>query len=379
MLPLVEPHLAALTPYVPGKPIEETEREYGIQGIAKLASNENCLGPSPLALEAASRALQALHLYPDADGFYLKQRLAKLHAAHAVEPAQIVLGNGTNELLTLLVRAFVGPGEAVLNAWPSFVVYRLATRAAGRVEVSVPVAEDLGYDLDAMAAAIERSEHPIKLVFLANPNNPTGRYFGEDALARFITQIPPDVIVVLDEAYAEYVTAEDYPDGMSWVAKRPRFVVTRTFSKIYGLAASRVGYAVCDPQIADILNRLRDPFNVNSVGYAAAMAALDDSAHVERARTHNAMELPKLTAGLERLGLRVTPSVANFVLVHVDERLPPIPTLNTELLKRGVIIRPVANYGLTQSARITVGTTAENERLLGALQEILSLTPRGVE
>lgn len=371
MRPLVEPHIESLVPYVPGKPIEETEREYGITGIAKLASNENCLGPSPKAMEAAEKALKQLHLYPDAGGFYLKERLCQLHGRYGVKPEHLVVGNGTNELLTLIVRAFVGQGEAALNAWPSFVVYRLALKGHARDEVAVPLDTSLGYDLDAMAAALEASERPIKLVCLANPNNPTGRYFSQAELDRFLARVPDDVIVVLDEAYAEYVSAPDYPDGMALWQKRPRTLITRTFSKVYGLAALRVGYAVCDPAIADILNRLRDPFNVNAVGQRAALAALDDKEHLERSREHNATELPRLAAGLAELGLEVTPSVANFVLAHTKEGMPEMADVNVALLKRGVIIRPVANYGLVRAARITVGTRAENDRLLVALAEVL--------
>lgn len=382
MRSLVEPHLAALTPYVPGKPIEETEREYGIQGIAKLASNENCLGPSPLALEAAARALRDAHLYPDAGGYYLKERICAHHAAHGVTPAHLVLGNGTNELLTLIVRAFVGQGEAALNGWPSFVVYRIALRGQGRAEVAVPLRADLGYDLEAMAEAFARprAEGPfLKLVCLANPNNPTGRYISTGDLAAFLERVPEDVIVVLDEAYAEYVTASDYPDAMAWAMTRPRTITTRTFSKAYGLASLRVGYAVCDPLLADVLNRLRDPFNVSQVAQAAAVAALDDQAHVARSREHNARELPRMSEALRALGLAVTPSAANFVLAHTPSSFPAMSVLNEALLRQGVIVRPVANYGLERSMRITIGTAAENDRLLRALAHALSsLAPAGV-
>lgn len=370
MRPLVAPHLAALKPYVPGKPIEETEREYGITGIAKLASNENCLGPSPNALAALQQSLMQSHLYPDAGGFYLKQRICAHFAKYGVQANQVVLGNGTNEILTLLVRAFVGEGEAALNAWPSFVVYRLALSGQNREEVSVPLDAEFGYDLPAMADAIARNETPIKLVFLANPNNPTGRYFSQAALDSFLARVPDDVIVVLDEAYAEYVEEADYPDGMALVMSRPRTIVTRTFSKAYGLAALRVGYAVCDPEIADVLNRLRDPFNVTTVGQVAAMAALDDLDHVQRSVAHNRQELPKMKKALEQMGLRVTPSVCNFVLMHLPEGYPDLLDVNEGLLRRGVIVRPVANYGLPRSARVTIGTEAENQRFLQALSEI---------
>lgn len=374
MRPLVEPHLQALVPYVPGKPIEETEREYGIRGIAKLASNENCLGPSPKAVEAIQRAAASAHLYPDADCYYLKQRLCERHESYGVKPEHLVIGNGTNEILTLLVRAFLGVDDAMLNAWPSFVVYRLAAKGCGRHELAVPLDKELGYDLDAMADAAKKSEHPIKLVFLANPNNPTGRYVGRDALERFVRRLDDDMILVLDEAYAEYVTVDDYPDGLALAMRRPRTVVTRTFSKAFGLAAMRVGYAVCDPEVADILNRLRDPFNVNAIGQRAALAALDDQEHVERSKKHNAEELPRLAKGLTELGLKVYPSVANFVLAELPEDGMSLEGMNEQLLRRGVIIRPVKNYGLPRAARITVGTRAENDKLLAALAETLEET-----
>jgi histidinol-phosphate aminotransferase len=369
MRPLVAPYLNDLVPYVPGKPIEETEREYGVTGIAKLASNENCLGPSPRALDAIRAALAEAHLYPDAGGHYLKERLARLHARHGVQPADLVLGNGTNELITLLARAVLAEGEALLNAWPSFVCYRIAARGVGRSEITVPLRADLGYDLEQLAEAARR-ERAAKLVFLANPNNPTGRAFAAADLDAFMAKVPADLVVVLDEAYAEYVTDAAYPDGVAWVKRRPRTVVLRTFSKVYGLASLRIGYAVCDPEIADVLNRLRDAFNTGTIAQRAALAALDDVEHVSRSRAHNAAELPRLSRGLEARGFSVVPSQGNFVLARLGASLPPVPELNVELLKRGVIVRPVANYGITEAVRISVGTVEEDDKLLGALDDL---------
>jgi histidinol-phosphate aminotransferase len=376
MRPLVAPHLKNLVPYVPGKPIEETEREYGVTGIVKLASNENCLGPSPKAVKAIEHSLAGIHLYPDAGGFYLKHRIARLHQAHDVTPAQVVLGAGTNELITLIARAVLdrgpsGQGDTLLNAWPSFVCYRISTRSVGAGEVTVPLTTDLGYDLEKMAEAAVR-DRSIKLVFLANPNNPTGKAFSAADLDAFMTKIPSDVVVVLDEAYAEYVTDASYPDGVGWVKKRPRTVVLRTFSKVYSLAALRIGYCVCDPELADVLNRLRDAFNTTSLAQNAALASLDDEAHVERSRNHNAAERPRLTAGLEQRGFVVTPSQGNFVLAHASPSLIDIPTLNVELLKRGVIVRPVANYALKEAVRITVGTEGEDDKLFAALDDLFA-------
>jgi histidinol-phosphate aminotransferase len=379
MRPLVEPHVAKMIPYIPGKPIEETEREYGVTNIAKLASNENCMGPSPKAVAAVREAASQMHLYPDAGCFYLKGRLCERHAAHDVRPEHLAVANGTNEILTLMVRAFLAPDEALLNAWPSFVVYKLAAMAHGRTEVSVPLDDKLGYDTDALIAAAQKSERPIKLIFIANPNNPTGRYLNQDALESFVERLPAETIVVLDEAYAEYVTAADYPDGLALAMRRPRTIVTRTFSKAFGLAAARVGYAVGDPEITDALNRMRDPFNVNSLAQAAALAALDDTEHIERSVAHNTRELPRLAEGLTKLGVEVTPSVANFVLATFPEAGPALDVINEESLKRGVILRPVAPYGLPRSARITVGTTDENERLLSVLGEVLGDSPGGAQ
>ncbi len=371
MRPLFAPHLSSLLPYVPGKPIEETEREYGVSGVAKLASNENCLGPSPKASEAVRAFLSHGHLYPDAGGFFLKERLVKLHAAHGVSARQIVLGNGTNELITLLGRGLLGAGDKLLNAWPSFVCYRIVARAQGTEEVVVPLDATHGYDLPALARAAT-ADPAIKLVFIANPNNPTGRMVTRAELEAFFAAAPSDLVVVLDEAYAEYVVDPDYPDGLMWVQRRPRTAVLRTFSKIHGLAGLRIGYAVCDPELAGLIDRLRDPFNTSAAAQVAALAALDDEAHLARARAHNATELPRLSRGLAERGFAVTPSVGNFVLAEVGGALPEVPALNDALLRRGVIVRPVANYGLTRHVRVTVGTAAENQRLLAAVDDLLA-------
>jgi histidinol-phosphate aminotransferase len=371
MRPLFSAHLADLVPYLPGKPIEETEREYGVTGIAKLASNETCFGPSPRALEAMTSALHRSHLYPDAGGYYLRERLAR---KHGVSSSQIVLGSGTNELITLLARAVLDRGDALLNAWPSFICYRMSARAVGAPEIAIPLRADLGYDLEAMALAAV-ADARIKLVFLANPNNPTGRSFSASDLAAFLHRLPSDVVVVLDEAYAEYVRDPAYPDSMALLRGRPRTVVLRTFSKVYGLAALRIGYAIGDRAIADMLNRLREAFNTSALAQAAALAAIDDTAHVERSLAHNAMELPRLARMLTERGFEVTPSQGNFVLatVRVSAALPAVAELNQALLRRGVIVRPVANYDLPRSLRITVGTVAEDDKLVGALDEIMRL------
>jgi histidinol-phosphate aminotransferase len=368
MRPLVEPHLRNLLPYVPGKPIEETEREYGVTNIAKLASNENCLGPSPRATAAVVAALSKGHLYPDAGSFALKARLAKLHD---VDVAQIVVGCGTNELITHLCRALLGEGDALLNAWPSFVCYRIGARIVGAPERTVPLTPSLEYDLQALAD-VAATDPSVKLVFLANPNNPIGACFGAADLDAFLNRIPSDVVVVLDEAYAEYVERPDYEDAAAIVRRRPRTLFLRTFSKVYGLAGYRIGYAVGDAELVGVLNQMRDAFNVTSLAQIAALAAIDDVDHVERARAHNRAELPRVTTALQKLGFAVTPSQANFVLATLGDDFPlDVPTLNVALLKRALIVRPVANYGLARSVRITIGTEAENDRLLGALADVL--------
>ena len=366
MRPLVEPHLQHLPIYVAGKPIEETEREYGVSNIAKLASNENSLGASPLATAAVRAALDKGHLYPDAGAFALKARLALLHH---VDPAQIVVGNGTNELITLLCRALLGHDTVLLNAWPSFVVYRLGGRAQGVSECVVPL-KDLAYDLEALADAA-LANRKVKLVFLANPNNPTGSCFGRADLDAFLNKLPADVVVVLDEAYAEYVRRPDYEDAVAVIARRPRTMMLRTFSKVYGLAAYRIGYGIACPELARLLDSLRDPFNVSALAQIAALAAIDDVTHIQRSIANNSQELPRLTTALQQRGLVVAPSQANFVLATLpDDWAISAADLNIELLKQALIVRPVANYDLPRSLRITVGTVAENDRLLTALDVI---------
>ena len=373
MLSLVQPFMSDLVPYIPGKPIEETEREFGVSNLAKLASNENCLGPSPLAMEALRKTLADSHLYPDAGCFYLKEALLERHATHAVANEQLVLANGTNEIISLMVRAFIGPDEALLNAWPSFVCYRLAARSCGVEEHAIPLTDSYDYDLPAMAAYAQNpTGKKIKMVFVGNPNNPTGRYIPQPELDAFIESLPSDVIVIIDEAYAEYANEPDYPDAIAWVQRRPRTVVTRTFSKAFGLAASRVGYAICDPAIADVLNRFRDPFNVNSWGQVAAMAALRDEEHVAKSKAHNLEQLPFIARELASTGLKITPGIANFVLAEMPEGELSLDDFFKNMIREGIIVRPVANYGFSRGVRISVGTREENLRLLEAANKVMA-------
>jgi histidinol-phosphate aminotransferase len=359
-LSLAAPGVRALQPYVPGKPIEELERQYGVTNAIKLASNENPLGPSPLALAAARAALPEIARYPDGGGFGLKRALAtKL----GVQPEQVTLGNGSSDVIEFAARIFLSPGDEAVFSQHAFAMYPIITQAIGARGVEVP-ARDWGHDLDAMVRAVTAR---TRLVFLTNPNNPTGTWFDRASLLRFLHAVPPRVFVVLDEAYFEYVDHPDYPDGLSLLGEFPNLIVSRTFSKVYGLAGLRVGYSVSSTAVADLLNRVRPPFNVNSLALAAALAALDDAAHLEQSRRVNAEGMRQLVTGFGKLGLSHIPSVGNFVCVEVGESA----RVYEQLLRRGVIVRPVANYGMPEHLRITVGLPEENQRFLDALQAAL--------
>ncbi|HUG99731.1 MAG TPA: histidinol-phosphate transaminase [Gammaproteobacteria bacterium] len=367
-LDLAAPGIHGLRPYQPGKPIAELERQYGVTGIVKLASNENPLGPAPTVLAAIAGAAAAASRYPDANGFELKGVLA---ARHGVTADCVTLGNGSNDVLVLLAESFLGPGHAAVYSRHAFAVYALAVQATGarhRVAdaLSAGHEQQYGHDLEAMAALVDDK---TRLVFIANPNNPTGSWLKSHALERFIAALPGHVLVVVDEAYFEYVREPDYPDTSRWVERYPNLVVTRTFSKAFGLAGLRIGYAVSHPDIADILNRIRQPFNTSSLAQAAALAALQDEAHLARSVELNAAGLQRVAAACADLGLGVLPSVGNFLLV--DMRVAAQPLFEA-LLREAVIVRPVANYGLPNHLRISIGTPAENERLVSALQKVLA-------
>jgi len=358
---LTAPGVAGLSPYLPGKPLDELEREYGIRDAVKLASNENPLGPSPKALAAIRDVLGEIALYPDGNGFALKQALA---AKLDLDASQITLGNGSNEVLELVARAFLTPGREAVFSRYAFVVYPIVTQAAGATSVVVPD-RAWGHDLDAMAAAVtERTS----VVFIANPNNPTGTWVDEQALRGFLERIPEHVIVVVDEAYAEYVERSDYPDCSGWLQRFPNLVVTRTFSKAYGLAGLRVGYGLAHPQLTDLLNRVREPFNVNSLALVAATAALADDDFLHRSRALNRDGMAQMEAGCTRLGLPFIPSLGNFITVTMPRNADDI---YQALLRKGVIVRPVGNYGMPEQLRFSIGTTAQNLRLLDGLQAIL--------
>ena len=351
----------SLKPYVPGKPVEELERQYGVKNAIKLASNENPLGASPKALAALRDNLTQLERYPDDNAYVLKQLLAQ---QHSVQPEQITLGNGSSNLLELAARVFVAPGQEVVFSQYSFLLYPIIVQAIGATAV-VAAAKNYGHDLDAMRAAINVN---TKLVYIANPNNPTGTWLTRAVLEKFIDHVPQHVMIVMDEAYFEFGMAlglDDYADAMQWLDKYPNVIVTRTFSKAYGLAGLRAGYAVSHPEVADLLSRVRAPFNVNSLALVAAQAALGDHAHLLNTQDLNKKGLVQLTQGLARKGFDVIPSAANFVCVDVKADAAHV---YEGLLREGVIVRQVA--GLKQHLRITVGRPEENLRVVAALCKV---------
>ena len=360
MSSLVLPSVESLVPYEGGKPVEELARELGVTHAIKLASNENPLGPSPKALTAVRERAHELHLYPDGSAYRLREALAGFHG---ISQAEVLQGNGSNELLDLVVRTFATPSHHVVFAEPAFVVYRIASLSAGVPFTAVPL-RDLTPDLEAMTAAVRPN---TRVMFVANPNNPTGTHVGRNAVERLLREVPPEVIVVMDEAYLEYADAPDFPDSLELRGLRERLIVTRTFSKIYGLAGLRVGYAVGPARLIDYMNRVRAPFNVSVLAQPAAIAALGDREHVARSRAHNQEQRERLSNEFRRLSLRVAPSQANFVLVDLGRPARPV---YDALLRRGVIVRPFAN--LPTSLRITVGTADENSRLIESLAGVLS-------
>ncbi|MTI14044.1 histidinol-phosphate transaminase [Sansalvadorimonas verongulae] len=353
-----------LQPYQPGKPVSELARELGLdeKNIVKLASNENPLGPSPVVLKAIDKELAELTRYPDGSGYSLKQALAE---KLSVNVEAITLGNGSNDVLDLIVRGWINPGDEVVFSEHAFAVYPIATLASSGKPVKVP-AKDYGHDLDAMAAAVTDR---TRIIFIANPNNPTGTWLGREAVDSFLKKVPDDVLVVLDEAYCEYIEEPDYPDGLEYLSQYPNVIITRTFSKIYGLASLRVGYSVSSPAIADILNRVRHPFNVNSIALAAAEAALGDEDYIERSRTVNREGMAQIEAGLTRLNLRFIPSLGNFITFDTGMSGEAV---DKALLKRGVIIRPITGYGLPDHLRVSIGTKEENQTFLDALPDALA-------
>lgn len=360
----LNPVLGQLPVYQPGRPIEEVARELGlpVDGIIKLASNENPLGPSPLALKAIRNALRSINLYPDGNAFYLKQKLA---AKLGVTPANLILGNGSNEVLELVGHALLNSESEVVVSQYCFAVYPIVTHLFGAKLVVVP-AKNYGHNLEAMLGAITTK---TRVVFVANPNNPTGTCVTPDQLARFVNAVPSNVVLVLDEAYIEFVTQplDLLPEIRA--GKKPNLLLLRTFSKIYGLAGLRLGYGIGHPEFIAALEKIRQPFNINSIAQIAALAALDDTRHVERTRRITARGLKFYERWFKKLGLEFVPSSANFILVNVGDG----QHVFTELQKLGVIVRPMTSYQLPEWIRITVGTPSQNRRCLHALRQVLRI------
>jgi histidinol-phosphate aminotransferase len=354
----VPENIKNITPYVPGKPIEELERELGITGSIKLASNENPLGPSPKAVTAVKKALEGLNRYPDGSGHYLSQALAK---KYGVDGSQIILGNGSNELIELAVRTFVQPGDEVVSADPSFVVYKMITQAAGGTNVVVPLKDDR-HDLDTMA---DRITEKTKLIFIANPNNPTGTMNTKAEMDRLMDRVSDNVIVAVDEAYCEYVTHADYPDSLEYLKAGKQVLALRTFSKIYGLAGLRMGYGITTPEIAELMNKVRQPFNTNSLGQIGALAALADSRHVEKSVALNNEGKQFLYQSFMQLGVSFIKTETNFIMF---ETRFDCKELYAMLLKTGVIIRPMGGKRL----RVTIGLPEESKRFVDELEKIIA-------
>ncbi len=360
---LAPAYIRAIAPYQPGKPIAELARELGLEesGIIKLASNENPLGVSPKAALAIRAVLDGLARYPDGNGYELKQALSR---RFGIAMDGIVLGNGSNDVLELAARAFLAPGLSAVYAQHAFAVYPLAVQATGAQGIEVP-AREFSHDPAAMAAAVRAD---TRIVFFANPNNPTGTFVDGATLEAFIAGLPAQTLVVLDEAYNEYLQPQYRYDSLGWLKKYPNLVITRTFSKVYGLAGLRVGYALAAPEVADLMNRVRQPFNVSSLALAAAAAALDDEAFVRESHDLNCRGMSQIVAGLRQQGLDHIPSFGNFVTF----RVAGAAAVFQKLLRSGVIVRPVAGYGMPDHLRVSIGLEAENARFLDALRQALA-------
>ncbi len=360
---LAQPGVKQLVPYVPGKPIEELERELGLSHIVKLASNESPLGVSPKVLAAIGGALPDLTRYPDGSGFKLKAAIAQ---KYAVNENQITLGNGSNEILELVARTFLSPSLNTVFSQHAFAVYPIVTQAAGASAHVVP-ARDYGHDLSAMLAAVDDK---TRIVFIANPNNPTGTLLAPADLQAFLRALPATVVCVLDEAYFEFIAAEHKADTISWLAEFPNLIVTRTFSKAYGLAGLRIGYGLSSPEIADLLNRVRQPFNNNSLALIAAETALHDAEYLTAAIAANNQGMSQLTAAFAELGLEWIPSAGNFVAFNLKR--PAMPAYEA-LLRRGVIVRPIGVYEMPDHLRVSIGTEQENAAFIDALKAVLDV------
>ncbi|MGI9554165.1 MAG: histidinol-phosphate transaminase [Thermodesulfobacteriota bacterium] len=354
-------HVKDLIPYVPGKPVEELEREYGIKGSIKIASNENPLGPSKLALKAVESALSNVHRYPDGDSFYLKEKLASFLD---VKPENLIIGNGSNEVIEMVARTYLSPVDEAIYGEHAFIVYPIVTQSIGARHVVSPM-PDLVHDLKDIESRISDK---TRIIFIANPNNPTGTIVNRNDFELFLKAVPENVLIIADEAYFEYVNDEDYPNTLEYHNQYPNLITVRTFSKVYGLAGLRIGYGVASEEITSYVNRVRAPFNVNSLAQEAAIGALDDHEHVNSSNELNRTGMKFLEQNFNDLDINFTKSYTNFILI--DLKKDPMPVYNS-LLNEGVIVRPVGGYGLKKHLRVTVGTEEENNRFITALKKVL--------
>ncbi len=358
---LVRPDVLKISPYEPGRPLEEVRREFGLDDVVKMASNENPLGPSRLAINAMRQAINSVHLYPDGGAGRLRKKLAGFLG---VEEQSIVFGNGSDEIITMAINAFLNEGEEIILGEPAFAIYRIASEISGRLHRVVPL-KDYAYDLPAMLEAIDEK---TKLIFIANPNNPTGTYLTRADIADFMTEIPKNVIVVFDEAYYEYVERGNFPETIDYIRKGRAVICLRTFSKAYGLAGIRAGYSIAPPELTDAMNRVRGPFNVNALAQAAASAALDDEEHVKRSRELTFQGKAYLYGELSKMGMFYVPSETNFVLIDVKKNAGQI---FHALMEKGIIVREMSGYRLPSFIRVTIGLPQHNERFIQALSEVL--------
>lgn len=361
MKSIVKKTILAVKPYVPGKPIEEVKRELGLRDVIKLASNENPYGPSPRVLKAIAGASKELNRYPDGDCHYLRKALA---AKLKVSGKQLIFGNGSDELIVLAVRAFAGEGDEVVIAKPSFLIYSIASSISGAKVKEIPL-KSFHYDLDAMKKAVTGK---TKIIFLGNPDNPSGMYFTEKEMRGFLRGLRRDILVFIDEAYYEYVNAQDYVDSLKLLKSHKNIIVTRTFSKMYGLAGLRIGYGIANAQLIDLLNRIREPFNVNSLAQVAAMAVLKDRAYYRGLAKKVNAQRQYLYEGFRKINLDFVTSCTNFILVKTNDKAARV---SKKLMKKGIIVRDMNVWGLSNFIRITIGTAQENKRLMKTLKEIL--------
>tara|TARA_B100000686_G_scaffold355088_1_gene469775 strand:+ start:4650 stop:5759 length:1110 start_codon:yes stop_codon:yes gene_type:complete len=361
---LAPTYIHSIAPYLPGKPISELAREIGLDesSIIKLASNENPLGTSPLALEAMEKALNEVMLYPDGNGFELKNALSK---KYDINSDQIILGNGSNDVLELAARVFLKPGTSAIFSQHAFAVYPLVTQATGATGIVVP-AKNYGHDIDAMMNAITSD---TRIIFIANPNNPTGTLLPTSNVLRFLEHVPQDVLVILDEAYNEYLPNTSKVDTIKWLDIFPNLLITRTFSKIYGMAGIRIGFGLAHTQLSGLMNRIRQPFNINSIGLAGALAAINDTEFVKRSYALNQAGMLQITTGLRQLGLTYIPSYGNYLSFKVENG--KTAAVYQYLLQRGIIVRPIAIYEMPEFLRVTVGLASENDKFLQLLESAI--------